>query len=319
MADTLSSVGTNIKNLMKEPGIVIIVIVSVIVLGGMYYYMYVYDPLHMFRVTLLPKPRNMLGKNKKLDLIINPTGVGINPSETEVSYSMWMFLENFGFKYGKKKHIFSHGFNPRNYKKWKHHRIIVSLGEINNTLEISVCSHKKNPDECTPENDLDNLCSSVNGVMHKMYGGEGTNQNFLLHNIPIKRWTHLFISIVGNTMSVYINGNLIKDVILEGEIIPTPKAYVFIGSSFDEENKSGFGGKLSKVEFFRKNLGPTEVYSIYREGNVPRNKKKTKFIKVDEIACKKDRETGCDRRYPDDTVKNGCCPNMTCQDGTCIA
>ena len=95
MADTLSSVGTNIKNLMKEPGIVIIVVVSVIILGGMYYYFYIYDPLHRFRVTLLPKPRNMLGKNKKLDLIINPTGVGINPSETEVSYSMWMFLENF--------------------------------------------------------------------------------------------------------------------------------------------------------------------------------------------------------------------------------
>lgn len=303
-------------SLKTESVIGIVFVIALIILGVLYYYMYIYDSLERYRITLLNKPKSMDNKDKQGDIIISPTGVKINPSETEVSYSMWLFLEDFGFKYGKKKHIFSHGYNPRFYPLWKDHRIMVKLGEINNTLEISLTSHKEDSKYCMT--DVNDVCMNINAKEHRLFGALGTKQNFILHNIPIKKWTHLLISIVGDTASVYINGNLVKEIILIGEIVPLTKGYIFIGSNFDDKVESGFGGKLSKVEVFRKNLEPGEVYSIYREGNIPKEFKKKKYLKSKDVSCLKSNKMGCDSRYEFDTHKNGCCPNLRCSAGKCL-
>lgn len=303
-------------SLKDNAAIGLIIIISILVFGSFYYYIYVYDSLKRFRVNLLSKPRIMNYKNKKNDLVISPTGMGINPSETEVSYSMWMYLDNFGFKYGKKKHIFSHGYNPRFYDKWRDHRIMIKLGEINNTLEVNLTTHREDKDYCLT--DSDNVCMNINGKNHRLYGGPNEKQNFVLHNIPIKRWVHLLITVVGDTASIYINGSLVKDIVMKGELVPLTKGYIFIGSSFSDTNDSGFGGKLAKVEIFRRHLEANDVYSIYREGNIPRDSKKKKFLKAKDVSCIKKNQRKCDSRYEFDSIRSGCCPNLRCVSGTCV-
>ena len=204
------------------------------------------------------------------------------------------------------------------YKKWRDHKIMIKLGEINNTIEVNLTSHKEDKTYC--ENDVNNECININGKEHRLYGAPGTKQNFVLHNIPIKRWFHLVITVVGDIASVYINGNLVKEVLMVGEIVPLTRGYIFVGSSFDEQIESGFGGKLAKVEIFSKNLESNDVYSIYREGNVSKDMKKKKYLKLKDVSCIKEGKKGCDTRYPKDTYRNNCCPNLECNDeGVCVS
>ena len=319
-----STKGTNlISGLLNSDGslktnsiILIVLVLALIIFASLYYYIYVYDSLSNYRITLLNKPKQLDSSNKQNDIIITPHSKGINPSEPEITYSMWMFLDDFGFRYGKKKHVFSHGYNPRFYQSWKNHRLMIKLGEINNSLEISITSHKEDRDFC--ENTPNNICMNINGKKHKLYGDSNTRQNFVLHNIPIKKWTHLTLAIVGDTASVYINGSLVKEIVMIGEILPLTRGYIFMGSNFDDSTESGFGGKLAKVEVFRKNLEANEVYSLYREGNIPRDYKKVRYIKPSKLACIKAEEMGCDSRFEFDTHRNGCCPNLRCVEGKCV-
>ena len=78
--------------LKTEATIGIVFVIALIILSVLYYYMYIYDSLARYRITLLNKPKSMYNKNKQGDIIISPTGVKINPSETEVAYIMWLFL-----------------------------------------------------------------------------------------------------------------------------------------------------------------------------------------------------------------------------------
>ena len=109
----------------------------------------VYDGLANYRITIINKPKRMLSKNKQNDVIASPMTYKINSSDTEISYSMWLYLEDFGFKYGKEKHIFSHGYNPRFYSKFKDHRIMIKLNETTNTIRVIITSSKEDTDWCS--------------------------------------------------------------------------------------------------------------------------------------------------------------------------
>ena len=92
---------------LKDSSIMgIVLAIGIITFGSMYYFLYVYDALASYRVTLVNKPKRMLSKNKQNDIIASPMSYKINSSDTEISYSMWLYLEDFGFKYGKKKTYF---------------------------------------------------------------------------------------------------------------------------------------------------------------------------------------------------------------------
>ena len=303
---------------LKDSSIMgIVIAIGLITFGTMYYFLYVYDGLANYRITIINKPKRMLSKNKQNDVIASPMTYKINSSDTEISYSMWLYLEDFGFKYGKEKHIFSHGYNPRFYSKFKDHRIMIKLNETTNTIRVIITSSKEDTDWCS-KNDYENdNCININGKKHRTYpteesGSKTIARDFKLHNIPIKKWTQLTITIVGDNASVYINGHLIKQIVLKGEIIPLPKSYLFIGSSLDEDENSGFGGKIAKVEVFKRHLEAGQVFSLYREGNLPKDTKKKKYIKTKDVACLKENSVGCDTRYEFDTYKNGCCPNLRC-------
>ena len=63
----------------------------------------------------------------------------------------------------KKKHIFSHGYNPRFYNKFKDHRIMMKLDKLTNTIRIIISSSKEDTHWCA-KNDYENdNCINING------------------------------------------------------------------------------------------------------------------------------------------------------------
>jgi len=78
-------------------------------------------------------------------------------------------------------------------------------------------------------------------------------------NIPLNMWVNITIILIGNSVDVYVNGNLKKRQKLEG----VPK--LNYGDLYIN-NYNGFLGYMSKLRYFNYAIQPYILDSIYKEG-----------------------------------------------------
>tara|TARA_Y100000310_G_C20632448_1_gene789361 strand:+ start:1035 stop:1805 length:771 start_codon:yes stop_codon:yes gene_type:complete len=94
----------------------------------------------------------------------------------EFSYSFWMIIRDWRYKYGEWKHVFHKGNNT----SWPNRAPGVWLGKTENTMRVYMNVHNK-VDEFVDVND-----------------------------IPMNKWVHTVVTVRGHFLDVYINGELIK-------------------------------------------------------------------------------------------------------------
>jgi hypothetical protein len=78
-------------------------------------------------------------------------------------------------------------------------------------------------------------------------------------NIPLNMWVNIIIVLIGNSVDIYINGNLKKRLKLNG----VPKI------NYDDlysTNWGGFAGYLSKLQYFNKAIDPFMIDQIFNNG-----------------------------------------------------
>jgi|APSaa5957512535_1039671.scaffolds.fasta_scaffold26715_1 hypothetical protein len=239
------SKGFNLNNLYdfvsnefsnKKTKIIIILLISSVVFGLAYYYFFIYDSLSKYRVVILPKttPRNIVKAKEK---VVYPTSYGILPGDTEMTYSMWIKVEDFTYNYGLIKHIFSYSETGNSDGS-----PAIYMDSTDNSFIISI-----------------NL---VNDQKKKIN----------IHNIPVKRWFHLVMTIAGDIVHIYINGELISSHAMGAYIKPLPNGKFYFNSKVITGASPGFGGKISKFEYFNRSLIADDVYTVYREGNISNKK-----------------------------------------------
>jgi hypothetical protein len=78
-------------------------------------------------------------------------------------------------------------------------------------------------------------------------------------NIPLNMWVNVIIILIGNSVDVYINGNLKKRTKLEG----VPK--INYGDLYTT-NWGGFAGYLSRLRYFNRAIEPFMVDQIFNMG-----------------------------------------------------
>jgi len=144
----------------------------------------------------------------------------------EFSYSFWIIIRDWRYKYGEWKHIFHKG----NSTSWPNRAPGAWLHKTQNNMRIYMNVHNK-VDEYV---DID--------------------------DIPINKWVHIVISVVGQDLDTYINGNLIKRHRLSG----IPKQNF---NNLNITNFGGFGGFIGRFRYFSYALSSVEIFDESK--NVP--------------------------------------------------
>ena len=123
-----------------------------------------------------------------------------------------------------------------------------------------------------------------------LYAGDGsssfevayTSDNYILVNgyaqngytstatVPLNQWTHVVLTQIGNTATVYLNGVAQGTGAIAGTS-STLDAGILIGSSNGGISPNGFNGILDEVAVFNFGFTPTQIQTLYFAGFTPAN------------------------------------------------
>jgi hypothetical protein len=170
------------------------------------------------------------------------------------TYSIWFYVNDWNYGYGKKKVIFgrmtapSTGVLPNDISGSGPCPLVV-LGEIQNTLRIFLTVY--------PNTNLTPNASTgqINSMIHECS----------LMNIPIQKWVNLLISVYGRTLDVYLDGKLIKTCAMPGIAMVSTNSNVYVTPY------NGFSGWTSRFQFYPNPTDPQTAWNIYQGGPVSSN------------------------------------------------
>jgi hypothetical protein len=143
------------------------------------------------------------------------------------SFSIWMYIENWGYRYGSQKMVLERGNGA----------VQVYLdGELNNLVFKTNLQQKAGDSNVPP------------------------TASCTLENIPLQTWTNVVIVVQDRAVSMYLDGKLVRSCLFDS----VPQTVV--GSDFQITPDSGFQGYTAGATFYSRAIGPAEVYGIYKSG-----------------------------------------------------
>jgi len=90
------------------------------------------------------------------------------------------------------------------------------------------------------------------------------NKMITIPNIPLSNWVQIVITCQDKTFNIYLNGILIKSVLLLG-VVNQNYGDVYIGSN------NGFTGYISNLWYWNKTLSALEIQKLYSSGPITRS------------------------------------------------
>lgn len=251
----------------------LIMIVFCLVVG-----IYLFMKLPMFKDNneILSSPQSA-----KNEYIIK--GEELKKSDGPIGLSCWIYIDNWNHKYGEEKTIIESDniYFPN-----------ITLGAYKNDLNVSVSVYEETGDSvnytddqlkyeldnngydtyastdtmgCSPTTNTIKTTDSTGTTTHDTgipCPSSGAPQTVTIQNINIQKWVNVVATFNNRTLDVYINGKLVKS---------TPFNNVIINGSGYEDDvyitpNNGFGGFISKVQYFPYFITPAKAWSIYRGG-----------------------------------------------------
>ena len=87
-------------------------------------------------------------------------------------------------------------------------------------------------------------------------------------NIPLQRWVMITVCLWNRTLDVYINGYLVRSVVL-----PAPALFdeeqlknIYVGGKHTQDT---FAGSFSRLKYYNRAITAQEVMTLYKKGPVP--------------------------------------------------
>lgn len=159
----------------------------------------------------------------KTELIIPSTSV---PQGTSVNYaySIWIYIDDWSYRYGEEKIIFLRGTIGTSFMP------SLSLAPTDNTLDVNISTDDSTPFE------------------------------YSVPNIPLQKWTNLIVSLNNKSVDTYINGKLVKTVVLTSLPSMDPNASIYLTPN------NGFSGYTSRFNYWNDTINPQEAWNIYKNG-----------------------------------------------------
>lgn len=172
------------------------------------------------------------------------------PNSPNFTYSIWMYIDDWNYRYGEHKVVFARGNPGINDGK----KIIedpcpaVILGSVENNLIIRT--------------------TYFGGLDSHNLAQEGENReedNVPVHscgvdNIPIQKWVNVLVSAYGRSLDIYIDGKLVRTCVLPGPVRVNKDDNCYITPN------GGFQGYTTKFQYFPNSTNPQQAWDIYADG-----------------------------------------------------
>lgn len=156
----------------------------------------------------------------------------------EMTYSVWIYIDDLEYKKGTYRHIFHKGNDSINYEASD--GVAAGMNQPNNAPGLY-------------------LAPNTNALVVVMNTFNTINNEVVIPDIPLNKWVCVQIMIESRQMDVYINGLLTRRMILDG----VPKQNY--GDVFVAMN-GGFSGYISDLRYFNSTLGTAKIQSIVNAG-----------------------------------------------------
>ena len=170
-----------------------------------------------------------MGGSAKTKRTIAASSLPGNPASVDFTFSIWIYVDNWQYKYSKPKIIFRRA------------------NSTSNTLSPSIAL-------APSTNDLDISLTTFSNT------GTGNVDSWSIQNIPIQKWCSIIFATNNRTVDTYIDGKLVNTHVLSG----VPK--MDKTANIEMTPEGGFSGATSKFRYFSRTISPREAYEIYREG-----------------------------------------------------
>ena len=186
----------------------------------------------------------MVDAKKMIRIPQNPNASGAIPimrSKDEIhgmefTWSVWIYIDDFGYKRDEYKHIFHKGNDDINVTNPP-----IGMNYPNNAPGLYITPY-------------------TNNLLVVMNTFDVINEEVLVKDIPLNKWVNVIIRLnKNNQLDVYINGTLTKRDMLSG----VPKQNY--GDVFVSLN-GGFSGYTSCLRYFNEALGTNQINNIVDKG-----------------------------------------------------
>lgn len=204
-------------------------------------------------------------------------GQDLKKSDGHFAISSWVFIDDWNYRYGEEKVILvkdvlgESGSTsiPKIYLNNYKNDLYVDLNVIGRDVnDYREALAKKLHDSGVSYYNSDNLECSGNII----YEGStsttvscimSTNtETIKIENINMQKWVNVLVTVNNRTMDVYINGKLVQTKSFNN-IIDTN---AFNHGGINVTPGGGFGGFISKVQYYPYYVTPQKAWSIYRQG-----------------------------------------------------
>lgn len=251
-----------------EPKQILLGIVVVIILFVLYYYFFT-DNTSQNLITLKDAIKTEEIGEDKIE------------NSANFSYSLWIFLKDYNYNYGKTKYVF---FRPT-----AAHRVAADTSATAAAAGTDTASASISLEDDFHYNlhfgDYDSSLIFKIRTVEGDQGGSGTASQLsevakytscTLKNIPLQKWTHVLISVRNKTLDMYLDGKLEKTCVsdlpymLPEEaqplmLCPSQKSIKKSDDSSDSD-LPGFRGFMGTFMHYTRAIQPREAYAIYKEG-----------------------------------------------------
>jgi len=239
----------------------LILIIFCLVVGV---YLFFKLPIFKDNNELLSSPQN--AKNEYI-----MRGEELKKTDGPIGLSCWIYIDNWNYNYGKEKSIIysDNEYFPQisldAYKNDIHISVKVFNDDNSYTneqlkleLDNNYVSYDENDDVSCNDNDKIEINDSETDVRCPT----GSPEDIVVDNVNIQKWVNILVTFNNRTLDVYMNGKLIKS---------TPFNNVIMnGGKYDKDvyitRNDGFGGFISKVQYFPYFITPAKAWSVYKGG-----------------------------------------------------
>merc|ERR1711934_260316 len=227
------------NKMMPIVGTVILVIIVIYIIV---YLIKQYKKYHSAHKLLINQPRDATKR-----LVISGKQLPKFDEGYEYTYSFWIFISDWQYKYGHPKPILYKGD-----KEGMHANPCVWLYPKENKLMVRFDNYTYGNQRLTPE--------KMNPIKYP----EILEKDYVcdVENIPLQKWVHVGVVLWNRTTDVYIDGKLVRSCILPGvPRINNEKLYV--------TPQGGFHGNISRLLVVNKAYNPYAIYNEYLKGPFP--------------------------------------------------
>lgn len=204
-------------------------------------------------------------------------GQDLKKSDGHFAISSWVFIDDWNYRYGEEKVILVKDVPsgsgstsiPKIYLNNYKNDLYVDLNVIGDDVnDYQQALASKLDENSVTYSDAANLECSGNNI----YDGSSSTsvsctmstntETIKIENINMQKWVNVLVTVNNRTMDVYINGKLVQTKSFNN-IIDTN---AFNHGGINVTPGGGFGGFVSKVQYYPYYVTPQKAWSIYRQG-----------------------------------------------------